>query len=313
MRYARLLFFLLGIALLVLLARRAGVQDSVRILGALDWWFVALAAVSYLGVNAARVIRLSLILGGRVRNDEFFSLIFIQNFFNVFLSFSGDVAYVSMLHKKKAVSLGENISSLAVVKVLDLTALAACFFLSLFWVSVPVALRAALFFLLAVAALAGAALAWFGIPRASAGRLVRYLGVRPRVLNVFRDIADGFSVLKDRGLMPGILGATAVNWVLTFLAGFSLLHSAGIAARFGEAMFAYTFPIVASLTPLFVFGGLGSYEASLASGLTLIGIAAGRAIAASIAIHVVELVFVTACGAAGALLGAGYFSRRRGV
>lgn len=324
MKYLRLGFFAVGILLFIAVIRKARVADAAALAARFDWRLTLLAFISYIGVNIARVERISLMLGKKVSRQHLFPIVFIQNFFNVFLAFSGDVAYVSLLHGKKAVALGENFSSLVSGKALDLAALGATFFGAILLSGSP---RLAAFQLPALLCLflivgtVGTAIFYPGALVRGATYGARALGIAERRIAIYamkgvREVADGFLRLQHRDLVMKIVFSTIVNWAGTFLCGFFLLRGAGIGINASQTVFVYTLPIMVSLTPAFIFGGLGSFEAALVGGLVLVGFNSSAVIPASIAIHLEELVFVAVLGAVGFALHdgfRGYFSRGRRV
>lgn len=304
----RAVWFAAGVLIFFLVVRRTRWADFTAAFSLFDWRFALLAFVAYAGVNAARVERLVLILGPRIGRRDLFGVVFIQNFLNSFFSFAGDGAYVSLLRRKK-IAWGENVSSLLTVKACDLIMLAAIFLAAIFFTGSPrlAPFRAPAALLLALAA---GAVGFAGARPAAASRVLARIGHgagvarRPlfsRIVRTLQEISSGFSLLLRRDIFLKIFLATLANWLLTFLCGFFLFRGAGIGIGAAEAVFAYTLPILASLTPAHALGGIGTFEASLISGLALVGVSVSAAIPASIIIHLEELVFLAVLGAAGFL------------
>ena len=318
MKYWRITFLLGGAALFFVVARNVPFGDFVQLVRTLDWKFAALAFASYCAVNAARVERMTLLLKKQVLRSDLYTLIVLQSFFNVFLPFAGDAAYLSFLHKKKNIPLGANVGSFVSAKIMDLMALAAVFGGAVFFADLPplaMSFRAAALAIMAVSA--AAAIAFFACPaaaRIALWWLAGKLGVRSRpaadaFFQKIEEISNSLVLLDRRDIFASVAFWTIVNWSCTFLSGFFLLRGAGVALGAGGALFAYTFPIVATLTPLHVFGGFGTYEVSFASGLILAGISTAQASAAAIAIHLQELGFLIVSAAAGAAIY--FFGRNR--
>ena len=310
MKIFRIVFFILGLVLFVVLVRRVAGADVAAVFASIDWRLSALAFLCYCGVNLMRMESISLILGGKVPRRRVLSLVFLQNFFNVLFSFSGDAAYVFLLKRRGTVTLGENLASLLAAKILDFFTLTSVFFGFVMISGIPAlsSLRApsALIFAASVslAALSFARPSVLPALVAGAGSVVG-IGARPaflRVLKQAQEIAGGFSFFRSRRVAGRVALTTLCNWFLTFLSGFLLLRGVGVTIGFGATLFAYTFPIAAGLTPAFVLGGFGSYEGAFAFGLTRVGIAAGQAIASSVALHVQELGFLLVLAAAGFII-----------
>lgn len=307
MKYWRAAFFIGGVFIFFLVVRRIAVADFAAFVRTLDWRYAGLAFASYLAVNASRVERMSLLLQGRVSRRELYSFVFLQNFLNVFFSFSGDAAYMSLVHRTKDVPMAENVASFISAKALDIVVLAGMFLAAVFAGAspalAPFRLPALAFFICIIGA-AGFVMARPRAVASAAHTMARKLGLlekrfMERVLALIAEVAQGFSLFDRRDVFLGVCVWTLVNWLCTFLAGWLLLYGAHIALGTGDVLFAYTFPITASLMPFYVFGGFGGYEVSLLSGLVLVGVDSVQAAQAAVVIHLEELVFLFACAAAG--------------
>ena len=317
MRYWRIIFFLVGALVFLAVIRQIALADFTAFVRTLDWRYAVLAFVSYMGVNVARVERMTLLIQGKISRRDLFSFVFLQNFLNVFFSFSGDAAYVSLVHRTKGVPMSENVASFISAKALDLIVLAGIFFAAVFASASPLLgpfrLPAAVLFI-CVAGVGGFVMArpvavargvtsmarTFGIAH---GRMAR------RVLAFISEAARGFSLLDRKDVFARVCVWTLINWACTFLVGWFLLYGVHITLGAGDVLFAYTFPIAAALTPFYVFGGFGSYEVSFLSGLVLVGIDTLEASRVAVAIHMEELIFLVVCAAAGLGLQRGYLLR----
>lgn len=307
MKYWRAAFFIGGVFIFFLVIRRLAAADFAAFVRTLDWRYAALAFTSYLGVNAARVERMSLLLQSRVSRRELYSFVFLQNFLNVFFSFSGDAAYMSLVHRTKGVPFGENVASFISAKALDLIVLAGMFLAAVLTGASPLLAPFRLPALALFACVIGAAGSVCVRPMAVAAAIhaaARKLGIAERrftgrILSFVSESARGFTLLDQKDIFIRISLWTLVNWLCTFLAGWLLLSGAHITLGTGDVLFAYTFPITISLMPFYAFGGFGSYEVSLLSGLVLVGVDSVQAAQAAVVIHMEELVFLFACAAAG--------------
>ena len=128
MKYLRIIFLVLGVFIFFLVVRPIALADFAAFVRTLDWRYTMLAFVSYVGVNVARVERMTLLIQKRISRRDLYSFVFLQNFLNVFFSFSGDAAYVSLVHRAKSVPMSENVASFISAKALDLIVLAGIFF-----------------------------------------------------------------------------------------------------------------------------------------------------------------------------------------
>jgi|GEM_PF-2285978 uncharacterized membrane protein YbhN (UPF0104 family) len=310
MMFRRILFFLTGLGILFLILHAVAPADIMASVRALDWRYAAAAFVAYLGVNVARVERMSILVRGRVRRAELYPFIFFQNFLNVFFSFSGDAAYLSLIHRTGKITPGDNAASFFAAKALDAAALAGVFLGAVFFISSPLILPLRFPALILFLSVGTAWIVMFVRPRTMARGIARAAEMSglarsrraARFLEEVQRIADGLSLFNHGRAGAGLAWWTAVNWFCTFLAGGLLLRGAHVVLGVTEILFAYAFPIAAGLTPLYVFGGFGSYEGSFVAGLVLVGIDIGRASAAAIVIHIQELGFLVVCVVLGALI-----------
>ncbi len=307
MKYWRIAFFIIGVLVFFAVMRQIAFADFAAFVRTLDWRYAVFAFVAYLGVNTARVERIKLLFQDRIARDDLFSFVFIQNFLNVFFSFSGDAAYMALVHRTKGISIGENIAAFVSAKVLDVIVLTS-FFLGGVFISASPALdflrMPALLLFICVAVVGSIIVIWPKKAAKAAVVIAERLGIANArgiapILTLAAEVARGFSLFDRRDVFLRISFWTLVNWSCTFLAGWFLLYGAHIALGVEDVLFAYTFPITAALTPFYVFGGFGSYEVSFLSGLVLVGIDTLEASRAAVAIHAEELIFLLVCAVAG--------------
>jgi uncharacterized membrane protein YbhN (UPF0104 family) len=70
------------------------------------------------------------------------------------------------------------------------------------------------------------------------------------------------------------------------------MMAAGLRLPVPDALFAYGFPTLVSMTPVYMFGGFGLFEGSAGTGLSLVGVPLGTALAVSLLMHLAELLYV---------------------
>ena len=113
-----------------------------------------------------------------------------------------------------------------------------------------------------------------------------------RVLSLGSDMLGSLAQLRRATLLGRVSGLTLGCWCLVYFSGYLNLLGVGIRVPIGDAVFAYSFPTIASMTPFYMLGGFGVYEGSFGAGLHLAGVPLSRAMASGLALHVAELVFV---------------------
>ena len=137
-------------------------------------------------------------------------------------------------------------------------------------------------------------------------RLAPNRAVLQRLVDLVRDTLLALAELRQRGVIVQMALLSLVCWLLIYASGYALLRGAGLRLSFADAVFAYGFPTLASLTPVYMLGGFGVYEGSLGVGLGMVGVSTNLALAAGLLLHVAELFFVVVSA-----LSAPFFGARR--
>lgn len=260
--------------------------------------YLALGLGTYFLANVLRARRFRALTGDRISTGVMLRTVIIQNILNTFLPLrAGEVSYLYMVHKSGLVKAGDNVGSLLGARVLDLL---AALMLPLFALPFSRAWTAEghPFLWFALLAGGGACAFAFGVWRAeplAAFFRARANGPRlwlNRALSVAGDVLSSLAQLRRSVLLSRVAGLTVSCWTLVYLSGYFSLIGVGIHVAFADAIFAYSFPVVASMTPFYMLGGFGVYEGSFSVGLHLAGVPLNSAVASALLLHVVELLFV---------------------
>ena len=303
-----LLSLAVGIFFVVILLKRVSPGDIFNTIAAVDIRFAGAAFASYMIANAFRVERFYLLLERKIARRELFPIIFIYNFLNAVSPVFGVVSHLHLIQRTGGVSVGQNTSSFVASRIVD-AIIVGLFFLVLLVGALGTNDRTLLMF--AVGGTLGIAGIFFllvvwgkrGVDSFKAW-LRRMFGERPLFISFFRhgdDIAEGFLLLRQRRTLVSLFFTSFFVWLSIFASGYLLLRSVGLSIGTADGMFSFVFPIFVSLLPITSPGSIGTYEASLAAGLFLVGIPKTIAISASFAVHVQELLFVIIIGGAGFL------------
>ncbi len=260
--------------------------------------YLALGFGVYALANVLRARRFRALTGDQIATSTMLRTVIIQNILNTFLPLrAGEVSYLYMVHKSGVVKAGDNVGSLLGARVLDLLAA-----LALPLVALPFS-RAWLaeghtFLWFATLAAASALCLAFGVWRAAP--LARFFRQRAqtqhawlnRGLNMLGDVLIALAQLRNATLLGRVAALTLGCWTLVYLSGYVSLIGIGIRIPFADAIFAYSFPTIASMTPFYMLGGFGVYEGSFGVGLHLAGVSVDTAMASALVLHVAELLFV---------------------
>lgn len=294
----------------VLLGAGASIAVGTVVVSQLRWQDLAelwtKSQPAYLGVglgtyflaNVLRARRFRALTGDRISTRVMLRTVIIQNILNTFLPLrAGEVSYLYMVHKSGVVKAGDNVGSLLGARVLDLLAALAMPLAALPFSAAWTAEGHTFLWFAGLAVFAASAFA-FGVWRAEP--LARFFARRAvtgrpwlnRSLHLASDVLSSLSQLRLASLFRRVLSLTLGCWALVYVSGYFNLLGIGVHVPFADAVFAYSFPNIASMTPFYMLGGFGVYEGSFGMGLHLAGVPLRSALASGLVLHVAELVFV---------------------
>jgi uncharacterized protein (TIRG00374 family) len=273
-------------------------RDVAALRAASDVRFLALGFAAYTLSNVLRALRFRALTGDRISARLLLRTVIVQNLLNTFLPLrAGEASYLYMVHRTGTVGPGDNVGSLLGARVLDLLAalLIPAVTLPLSKASsvqgVPLAWLAALplfgVLALALAIRRAEALASFIAARADGSRV--WLN---RALSMASDVLRSLAKLRGTSLLGRVSLLTLVCWISIYASGYFTLLGVGLELPFFDCVFAYCFPVIASMTPFYMLGGFGVFEGSIGVGLNLVGVPLSVAMTAALAAHVAELLFV---------------------
>lgn len=307
--FKKLFFFgIVSFLVFLVVVRQIDITDMTGVLKSLNWRFSLAAFLLYFAANILRAFRFDLILGHRIGFWPFLKIVFFQNFYSAFLPFRlGELSYIHMVNKNN-INIGHNIASLIGARVMDLSSIIIIFTTALLFSYRGIPGAGNLFLLATGLMIAGVVLGVIFIfygrntvnfleSKLSKTRFYDYGAVR-YLFEKLKEIADGFLNFKKEKSFLKILTLSLAVWIFIYLSGFALIRGVGVELNLWQAFFVYGFPILIGLTPFFVFGGLGAYEASVIFGLLLFGVNRGTAAAAGLILHAQELLFVVVLAAA---------------
>lgn len=277
-----------GAALFIFLIRSVRFSEVALLVRSVDWRWTGAAFLLYMAANAIRAERFYLIVGGEIGRLNFFRIVCLQNFFNVILPFRlGELSYVALVRRGGRVSLSRGISSLLGARAFDLAAIVCFFLLSLLSVFGSVNESRAMM------------VTGFGILALISGGLGllvysdRFGAALQKILPALGgEVIKGLQELRRERMVwkTGLL--SILIWLIMFLWAYLLFIGIGLEQSFPRILFVYSFPVFLSMTPLFLFGGFGSYEGSVAAPLLMLGVAKETAVVSGLVLHLEELLFV---------------------
>jgi uncharacterized protein (TIRG00374 family) len=272
--------------------------DLKKLAAGFDRGLLALGFLMYLAANLLRAVRFRLLLGGSAKTGAFFRIVVVQNFMNTFLPLrAGEISYFYMVHRIGGITPGKNLGSLLAARALDfLAALIIPVAAAPLVRGLPVPGRPIVW----VVAFTILLIVGFAMVLKHAAMLAdqvtkRFTSRRPlavRVGTLAADTLRALDQLRDRHVLVPVALLSLGGWLLIYAVGYALLTGAGMQLPVPDALFAYGFPTLVSMTPVYMFGGFGLFEGSVGSGLSLVGVPLGTALAVGLLLHVAELLFI---------------------
>ncbi|MEK7659975.1 MAG: lysylphosphatidylglycerol synthase transmembrane domain-containing protein [Patescibacteria group bacterium] len=230
---------------------------------------------------------------------DWFRLSSLQNALNVFFPLrAGEWYYVAALKTGPQVSVSESLSALVAVRLIDAIVVLSICVLALsgalaFAAPKEIVQYAGIVLMVCIAALL-ILLRYTGILKRRLEEMrvrVQYVPVKS-ILRALEQLMDGFSTLRERQFIWTTALYSVGIWAVTFISASVLLSALHADVSMLEAIAVYGFPTIISMTPAFMFGGVGAYEASIIFPLMMFGITRDRAIVLALTAHVYELSFL---------------------
>lgn len=301
-----MVYFFLGLALLILLLQKIDFQSLLNLIFKIKPEYLLLGGVAYSAKAILRAFRF-LRCNGQVKPNliKMLRLTLASSLASQLLPLKlGELSYIYLLKKDYQSSITQGVSSLMIVRVFDLLAIALLFILISFVVGVPAGLSIYFYFILAF-------IATILLLLSSLLFISRYY---QSVLNfIFR-----FSVFQNnqwfiklqRGLenllhdlskytlqQYGEFVITALlEWFINYISFHAILVGAGLTPLFYDTVVAVTFAAFASVLPINSFGNFGTQEAGWASGLVLLGYTQETALTSGFATHLLTLGYMIILG-----------------
>ncbi len=294
-------------AIFYFLSRRISFAQAMSVFRGVDWPLVAAAFAAYLAINFFRARRFYAVLGGKVPLGRLYNITSVHAFVNNILpARTGELSYVYLIKKNGGVSGGENVSSLIISRVFDMLAASSLVLLSVFFVfrslanARETALLALLGFLIVVflfLALVFWEKRFFGVAEAVLRRLKldRFASVG-RFLAVFGEVTAKLADTRRYENFIKLSYLSVFLWILMFAMFWLTFLALGLEISFWQSVFVIALPAAVGLLPIQPLGGFGAYEASAMLGLMLLGFDKETAFGASLASHVITLLFSVIMG-----------------
>lgn len=301
-----MLYFALGLLLLIFLLRKTDFASLAQLLRQIKPGYFLLGGGLYLlkaTLRSARFLRIH----QRSKRD-FFAMLRLSlatSLASQILPLKlGELSYIYLLKKDRRASISQGVSSLIVIRVVDLLAIAFLFLAFSAWVRFPAnfaiyfrsilvavgLLLALLVALLVFAKRSGPILRWF-----AQWRVVNKVLLLQKLLHAAEETLRELSLYTPRQYGEWSILA-GLEWLVNFATFHVLLLGIGMTPHVLDTVVSVTFAAFASVLPVNSFGSFGTQEAGWATGLLLLGYSQQIALASGFATHLLTLAYMLVFG-----------------
>lgn len=293
------IFFALGVLVLVLLLLQINFQDLIQLIVEINITYLFLGAGLYLCKGLIRALRFTRVIDqSQTSYPKMVRLTFASSLASQVLPFKlGELTYVYLLKRENRASISSGLSSLLVIRLLDLLAVALLFILAALFFPLSGSLAIFFGYILGfiVLLLAGILLIIFisGKTEFLDGFLSRIPWVQKyAVLTRLKDWGIHFLLeLKPFRWSQYIQWAAlaSLEWAVNFAVFHSLLLGFGLNPSIFDTVTSVTFSVLASVLPINSLGNFGTQEVGWSAALTLLGYSKEAAISSGFATHLITL------------------------
>jgi glycosyltransferase 2 family protein len=300
-----LLYFVIGVVILIYLVRKIDFAGLIQWILKIRPEFLILGGLIYLCKAAARSTRFTRInLRTNPGYIKMLRLSLASSLASQILPFKlGELSYVYLLKKDNRASIPQGISTLMVIRIFDLLAIAVLFII----ISLVIGLQKVSVYFYSILAFTGILFAFILsllIAAKNSEKFFRFIfqfdGLQkiPLIQKVIRGVQAVFECLQQYSGREYLewTGLASLEWLINYATYYVILVGIGLSPTFFDTVVGVTFAALASVLPVSSFGGFGTLEAGWASGLILLGYSQEIAIASGFATHFVTLGYMVLFG-----------------
>lgn len=301
-----LLYFVLGLLVLFFLLRKIDFAGLMRLILNIQPGYLVLGGLIYLckaGVRSARFTRMN----ARAHPSylKMVRLSLATSLASQLLPLKlGELSYVYLLKKDLRSSIPQALSSLMVIRVFDLLAIALLFLGYSFATRLPANLSVYFYSILGfVGVLLFLILGLLLISRTGAGILdyvFRFALIKriPFLRRLRRGLEGIFTELRQYSGREYLewTALSVLEWAVNYAVYHVILLGIGLTPSLFDTVVAVTFAALASVLPVNSFGSFGTLEAGWATGLVLLGYPQEIAISSGFATHLLTLFYMLLFG-----------------
>lgn len=286
------------LAITLILLSQINLYDIVSTLKGISPILFFYCFLFYIAAYIFRVLRINHFLDKPIPANELFPIIIIQGLSKNFLPGPiGEGAYLYLIKRLHNVSIGNGLSSLVLVRTLDLLAILLLFILSVVKIgNITGAVKSTgiiagtitillLAILLSLIIFKKRALHLFAFVLKSTG-LIKYKKIR-YMLDESEKVISGLAMIKLYNVAVKTFVLSIFIWVAIYISTYFIAKMVYIPLTFWQIFFICSVLQLVGILPIHFFGGLGTTEISWTFLLMIFGIPKEQAITAAFSAHII--------------------------
>ena len=277
------------------LLRAVSLAELLAALKQLPLSTLVIALVGYAVINLVRGVRAKLLLGAFTVKELFFITNIHNMFVNLLPARTGELSYFLML-KKRGITLGATVGTLAAARVFDLFGIALILLVASLATPLPTPLAQLELPLLLVV---GALIAFLILVLVFHDIIKRQFTGTSWFSRKCHEILESIHRLRSGKRVAGVFTCAVVIWMLQFSINTMVFQSLGLPIPLMHGFLAGALAALISAVPIQGIVGFGTTEAIWTVALVSIGITAEQGIAAGFVQHVVSLIASVVLGIVG--------------
>ena len=297
-----ILYFVLGLFVLYFLIKQINLHDLIQLIFQVKIEFFLLGGLLYLCKSLMRTQRFK-------RINQRFSPRFLE-MLRLTLATSlasqimpmklGELSYVYLMKKEEQSSISFGLSSLVVIRLIDLLTISLLFIIITLTAhpsaELSIYFQSILWFMAFLLAIIFGLLILSAFDRANLQFLLRFRLVKRLSLlkKLVLGLDDLLTNLKQYTIFEYLewTGLASIEWMINYLVFYVLLVGLGLAPTFFDTVVSVTFASLASVLPINSIGNFGTQEAGWATGMVLLGYSKEVAIASGFATHLLTMAYM---------------------
>lgn len=304
---AKVLLGLLITALLLwILLPKTSISDIIKSASSFSFWVILASFLLYICVYIFRAIRFRILLDHSLDLKDMFSIVCIHNLLSQIIPARlGEFSYIYMV-RNRGVPLHKNISSIAIARLLDMCIISVIFLIGI--ATTPFLIKKFYFILIASIIVVAMILSFMFlistkpeffislVKKITLGSKRKYMII---ISSKIEATLNEFRILRSSHTLSLLVFSSLLVWLCAYLSMFFLMNSIFPSLTLQNIFLIATIPIMISVLPIYGLAGIGTIEIGFTFPLLIFAISMNDAVAASFAVHFMQLFFTLVLAAVG--------------